>query len=797
MFNIGEYRKKPDRLSDLLPWAALIAPGVILNKDGSFQRTVSYRGPDLDSATESELMAVTAQVNNAIRRLGSNWALFAESQRVIADRYPEPSFLDPLAALIDRERQVYFQDQAHFENFSYLTLVYLPPSDQAGKIAAGFLENSSKKAEDYHDHLDAFRVETDRIVDLLRGVFPEISFLTDDQALTYLHSTISPKRHLVRAPETPMYLDAILPDTPLIGGLEPRLGKNLLSVISVLRYPGNCTPGLLDGLNRLAVEYRWTTRFIPLDKNEALSELKTYRKRWFSRRKGISTLLRETVTGTESALTDSDATSKAQDADLALQELADDLVSYGFFTATVVVSDQDPKALETKTRAVEKVINSLGLVTITENINAVEAWLGSLPGHTRANVRRPLLNTLNLAHLMPVSAVWAGPEKNRHFDAPVLMHTITSGSTPYRLSLHVNDVGHTMIVGPTGAGKDVLMASMQAQFMRYSGAQIYIFDKGGSSRALTAGMHGDFYDLGAESNGLAFQPLAGIDHEQERTWATSWILEILQQENMTVTPLIKASVWSTLSILASAPLMERTISGFIALSQHTGIRQALAFISIDGPLGRIFDATSDTLTYSRWQVFEMEMLMNMPAAIAPALSYLFHRLEQRFDGKPTMLFLNEAWIFLDNPIFSQKIREWLKVCRKLNVSVVFATQGLSDVVDSTIASALIESCPTRIFLPNDKALQGETAKIYYRFGLNQRQVRILAMATPKRQYYYQSSLGNRLFELGLGPLALAYCAVSTKEEQKEIQRILGEHGREGFNAAWLQHKDLSWAAELL
>jgi len=556
-------------------------------------------------------------------------------------------------------------------------------------------------------------------------------------------------------------------------------------------YPGSCTPGILDNLNRLAIEYRWSTRFLPLDKTNALSELKKYRRQWFSKRKGMMTMLRETVTGTESALTDSDAANKSLDADTALQELADDLVSYGYFTVTVIVADEDPKLLEAKTRAVEKTINALGFTTITEDLNAVEAWLGSLPGHTRANVRRPLLNSLNFAHLMPISTVWAGPGKNRHFDAPVLMHTITSGSTPFRLSLHINDVGHTMIIGPTGAGKDVLMASMQAQFMRYKNAQVYIFDKGGSSRALTAGMRGDFYDLGADPSGLAFQPLAGIDNEQERTWATGWMLETLQQENLALTPLIKSSVWATLSNLATAPVGERTISGFIALCQHTGIKQALGFVSIDGPLGRIFDATHDTLDYSRWQAFEMGTLMNMPAAVAPALSYLFHRLEQRFDGSPTMLFLNEAWVFLDNPVFAPKIREWLKVCRKLNVSVVFATQGLNDVIDSTIASTLIESCPTRIFLPNNKALQEETAKVYYRFGLNERQVRILALAQPKRQYYYQSSLGNRLFELGLGPLALAYCAVSSKEEQKEIQRILGMHGRDGFNAAWLAHKELS------
>jgi type IV secretion system protein VirB4 len=742
-------------------------------------------------------MATAARVNNAFKRFGSRWAICAESQRVVADRYPEARFQNPLAALIDAERRVFFMDQTHFENFCYLTLVYLPPSEQTRKIAASFLENSGKRGVDYRDLLADFQVETGRIVDLLQGVLPEIAFLDDDQTLTYLHSTISPKRHQVRRPEIPMYLDALLPDTPLVGGLEPRLGTTRISAVSVTGFPGRCTPGLLDSLNRLSIAYRWTTRFIPMDKSEALAELRKYRRQWFSKRKGIVTLLKETITGTESSLVDSDATNKADDADQALQEAADDAVSYGYFTATVILTDDDPKALEQKTRAVEKTINSLGLVTITESINTVEAWLGSLPGHCRANVRRPILNTLNLAHLMPISAVWAGPEKNHHLDAPVVLHAVTSGSTPYRLSLHVHDVGHTMIVGPTGSGKDVLMATLQAQFLRYPNAQIYIFDKGGSSRALTAGLGGDFYDLGADTNSLSFQPLAGIDNEQERSWATEWILEILRQENLPITPTIKAHVWSALTNLASAPVEQRTISGFIALSQNSGIRQALTFISIDGPLGRIFDATSDTLSYSHWQVFEMENLMNLPSAIAPALSYLFHRLEQRFTGAPTMLFLNEAWVFLDNPVFSPKIREWLKVCRKLNVSVVFATQGLADVVNSHIASALIESCPTRIFLPNDHALQEETAQIYYRFGLNERQVRILAMAQPKRQYYYQSSLGNRLFELGLGPLALAYCAVSRKEEQKEVQRILEEHGKEGFNAEWLRQKDLTWAAEML
>jgi type IV secretion/conjugal transfer VirB4 family ATPase len=796
MFNVGEYRKNPDRLSDLLPWAALIAPGIVLNKDGSFQRVASFRGPDLDSATESELVATASRINNALKRLGSGWAIFVEAQRAISDQYPETTFQNPIAFLIDEERRNYFQTFEHFESFYFLTLVYLPPSDASGKAAALFVENSSKKAIDYKSQLNTFSVETDRIIDLLKGVFPQVYPLNDKETLTYLHSTISCKRHPVAVPEIPMFLDAVLADTPLIGGLEPRLGKNHLKTISVMGFPGTSVPGLLDGLNRLAVEYRWSTRFIPLDKTEAIAELTRFKRQWFAKRKGMVTMIKELIVGAESAMHDSDAENKALDADAALQEVADDVVSYGYFTASMILWEEDPARLEMKARAVEKVINGLGFTTTTETMNAVETWLGSLPGHCRANVRRPILNTLNLAHLMPLSTVWAGPEENRHLKGSVLLHAITTGSTPYRLSLHVGDVGHAMVVGPTGAGKDVFLATAEAQFLRYPEAQIYIFDKGGSSRALTAGIGGDFYDLGSDGS-LSFQPLAGVDDELERGWAAEWILDLLRQENVPSSPIIKAEVWSALSSLGTAPEQQRTISGFIALSQNSSIRQALAPFSIDGPHGHIFDATGDSLNYCRWQSFEMEILMHTPVVVAPALSYLFHKLEKRFTGAPTMLILNEAWVFFDNPIFAPKIREWLKVLRKQNVSVIFATQNLTDVENCPIASALIESCPTRIFLPNHNALQEETAKIYQRFGLNERQIRILAMSQPKKQYYYQSPLGNRLFELGLGPLALAYCAVSSKEEQTTIKQLLADHGKEGFNANWLEFKNFSWVKDIL
>lgn len=156
-----------------------------------------------------------------------------------------------------------------------------------------------------------------------------------------------------------------------------------------------------------------------------------------------------------------------------------------------------------------------------------------------------------------------------------------------------------------------------------------------------------------------------------------------------------------------------------------------------------------------------------------------------------------ALVFLDNPLFAARIREWLKVLRKKNVGVVFATQSLADVAESSIAPAIIESCPQRIFLPNDRAVEPQARAAYDRFGLNDRQIELIARATPKRDYYLQSRRGNRLFDLGLGRIALAFCGASDPASQRRIDHVLAEHGGADFARAWLEERGLDWAAAAL
>lgn len=797
MLNLAEYRKRPALLADWLPWAGLVAPGVVLNKDGSFQRTARFRGPDLDSATQGEMIAVTARLNNALRRLGTGWALFIEAERQLAGDYPHSDFPEALSWLVDEERRAAFEESnQHFESRYHLTLAFLPSEESHARAAKVLYENAPGEGVDWQGRLDAFVAETNRIFDLLDGVMPEIAWLDDSQTLTYLHTTVSTRRYEIGVPEVPFHLDALLADRPLVGGLAPTLGDHHLRVVSVRGFPTSTWPGILDDLNRLGFGYRWSTRFLCLDKTEAEKELGRLRRQWFAKRKNVVALLRETIFQQESPLVDTDANNKAADADVALQELGSDQVAFGYLTATVTVMDTDADLADEKRRMVERAIQGRGFVTIPETLNAVDAWLSSIPGNAYANVRQPIVSTLNLAHLMPMSAVWAGPEKNDHLDGPPLVVTRTDGATPFRLVTHIGDVGHTLVVGPTGMGKSVLLATLAMQFRRYPGSRIFAFDMGRSMRATILGLGGEHYDLGADG-GIAFQPLAQIGQEGYRIWAAEWVEGRLLHEGVAVGPDEKAAIWSALNSLSGAPLEQRTMTGLSVLLQSNALRQALAPYVLGGAHGKLLDADHDRLGSADVQGFEMEELMHSKAAVLAVLGYLFARFDERFDGAPSLLILDESWLFLDDPVFAARIRQWLKTLRKKNVSVIFATQSLADIKDSSIAPAIIESCASRIFLPNPQATEPQIRTIYEGFGLNSRQIEIIATAEPKRDYYYQSRLGNRLFDLDLGTVALAFAGASTPQDQRDIDRVLADAGVPGFAGAWLRHRSLDWATDLL
>jgi type IV secretory pathway VirB4 component len=288
MLSLREYREPTHRLPDYLPWAALVAPGVVLQKDAIVQKTLAFRGPDLASSLDAEFVSAIARLNNALRRLGSGWALFVEAQRFQSSHYPSSTWWHPAAWVVDTERQKTFQEAgSHYESSYYLTFVWRMPADAQSRVASYFYSDPEGKLDERTSllrDLQHFDKTVSEVADILRGVFPEVGELDDEQTLSYLHSTISTNRHPVRMPETPMYLDALLPDMPLTPGDIPMLGSHFLPTCTVSGFPATTLPGILDGLNHLQTEYRWVTRFLCMDKLEAKAFIEKYRKQWWSKR---------------------------------------------------------------------------------------------------------------------------------------------------------------------------------------------------------------------------------------------------------------------------------------------------------------------------------------------------------------------------------------------------------------------------------------------------------------------------------------------------------------------------------
>ena len=393
MLFLHEHARRASRLADFLPWAAMVAPGIVLDKDGSFQRTARFRGPDLDSATPSELVATSARLNSALKRLGTGWAIYVEAQRKPSPHYPtSDGFADPVSALIDEERRDQFENgdptQPNLTSAYYLTLQWLPPADEASRARSWFYEGGATGMAAAADHLSDFERETGRVLDMIGGVMPEAAWLSSNETLTYLHSTISTRAQRIALPATPMHLDALLADETLVGGLAPQLGVQHLRTLTLTGFPAATVPGMLDDLNRLGFGYRWTTRAICLDKVAAQKMLTRIRRLWFAKRKSLAAIFKEVMTNEASVLVDSDAANKSAEADQALQELGADIAGFAYVTTTITVLDETPHDADLRLATVEKIVRGRDFACIAETLNAVEAWLGSLPGNAYANVRQ-------------------------------------------------------------------------------------------------------------------------------------------------------------------------------------------------------------------------------------------------------------------------------------------------------------------------------------------------------------------------------------------------------------------------
>ncbi|CAL7891115.1 VirB4 family type IV secretion/conjugal transfer ATPase [Fusobacterium necrophorum] len=807
--------KEKDSVPNYLPWGYLIhgEEGVICNKNGSFQKTFVVRGIDVNSHTAIELVAMRAQINDVLKRLDGRWSLFMEARRSKVKPYESSKFSEKVLQKIDECRRKTFNSGDFYTTDVYLTFCYLPSIDAVSKLKKTFIEDSSFSSIDRGQNFEDFQNELEEHYNLLKTNFHQIRSLNNKETLTYLHSCFSQFDEQVIMPQhSGIFLDAYLSDTSITNGLNIKVGEYYVSILSILSMPISTCPGFFDQLNKLGLEYRWMSRYIFLGKEEGKKLARVYKGRWSMVRSSVIDWVEARANKKiETEASNLEADDRSEEAIELSYDLQNNAVGFGYYTFSLLLKNKDPKQLKKDVELATACIQNLGIVTVEESIGALEAFFGSMPGNIQHNVRKPGLTTMNLIDMLPVTSIWAGERKNAHLQDKALLVTVAEDeTTPFFFNLHQGDVGHTAVFGQTGGGKSVLLNTIAAQFKKYKDSQVFFFDKGGSSRVLTENIGGLFHDLGEYT--VAFQPLREIGIVQEyiekkkrdlqeqgkeiteellikiteeekaraileRSWVAQWLKDIYTQENVLFDEKKENALAEALISLAELPVKERTMTGLQLLIQEEQLRMALKPYCKGGDVGHYFDGEEDSFDGSHsWQVFEMETLLQMKKASNPVLQYIFHKLEREAFSKgfPTLLILDECWFVLDSPFFSSKMREWLKTLRKKNVSVLFATQELTDVLKSSIRDSILASCPTTIFLPYAKAYTENYIPLYRTFGLNDKEIWDISRGTPKRDYYYKSISGTRMFKLNLTEYELAYVAASDTDSQKAIQEIKKE-----------------------
>ncbi len=773
---LRKHRGMNDLLSYLIQWDDC----TILHKDGALSRHFVYIAPDLDSSSDPDVDYHAQTWQKSFDFLGNGWMVETNVVSHLLQSSTEPQeFPEVVSALIDDERRLQYQEGHYFTTTHYLSITWKPEQLMASRLRRFAMEGAAMRpdsASRLGEELRQFNKTVGEWLGYLKRSLLRIEPLSGDDLTTFLYQSITGQKQRLATPYVGAFLDCYLSGEDFVAGYQPKIGKKFIKVLSLDDLPTESYPSILDSLSYFPLEYRWSSRFIGLDRRTAKTYLKRYERSWSSKAIGVLGVIRESMG--LSAKRDQDAQHTADRLKIAQIENSAGRLGYGFYNSVIVLMHDDVAFLNKAAEAIITRIQQLDFRVRDESVNATEAYLGSIPSHGDYNLRKMMVDTEFVSQALPTSSVYQGEREapcplTGYLHQPPLLFTATKGSRPFLLNLHVGDVGHTAILGPTGAGKTTLNAMIMASHRKYPGSRIIVMDKDYSNRTTIKALGGDYFDL--TKNECEMAPLARIHWEEQehRDKAVEWLSACCSVQGMQLTPIQKTLLRESVDRLAKDELSYRNLNHLTL--QDAQLREAIQAFNTGG-FSKLLNGTQSGFDGKDVLGFDMSRLIktdtNQRDLGIPVIQAIFNELEALFkDKRPTLLILEEAWLYLRHPLFREKLTDWFKTLRKANVAVIFISQDLDDIVKSNAASVIQSSCMTKLFLPNKSAGESYVAEQYRAFGLNEQAIGIICEAVPKQDYYYHSALGNRLFRLDLGALAKAFLCMADKAEIEQFDRI--------------------------
>jgi type IV secretion system protein TrbE len=797
---LGRHRGGSRGFAELVPWMILLTPAVVLNKDGALLALFELEGIDVEGAAAETVDRHARLLERAMRDFDERLAVWWTVDRRRAPAEAPSTFDHPVSAHLDRLWKDTFRRDPCFVNRHTLALTWTPERHMPGAW-------SLSRRHAFASHAATLQLDGARFEEVLRA-FVETSAdlglrrLEGTQLLAALHDRVSPASEgqaIIDGGEA-AFLDAWLPDNELSVGQDRLRFSHVdtidVAALSVKAWPGTTWPGALDSLLDVPGELTLVVAFRFEHPARAARRIRDIQRHQRNLQKTFAGYLKEAITREPTALVDEGRLRLAEDASDALAHLTSGGGAFGHCAVVVLVRGPDAEGLDETLREASGRLRRLGYPVLRERLNLLGAFSVSIPGQWAMSPRWFFVSEANLADLAPIRSCPSGAPVNVHLGRqsgraePALACLPTEARTLFNFDLHVGDVGHALVLGPSGAGKSVLMNFLIAQSRKYPGSKVFVFDKDYSCRIPVLLQGGSHVDAGPGQAPLRINPLARLDDGRQREWLARWLELLLAGRGHVMSSDDDRALRDAIDLLGAQPPVAWRLRSLVPLLPGRLAGELDAWVG-DGLLARYFDHDGDGwhamaagagAPSADFTCIEIGQLFATPRVAGAFLDYAFRRVEQALDGRPALIYVEEAWFMLAEPMFCHRLNDWLRTMRKRNAAVVLATQSLEEIDGSTIFASVVDNIPTRIYLANPNA--AAHARLYLeRFGLNEAQLARIRQACPKRDYYITQPGRSRLASIVFPPRLLAALRSDPRAQAVFLRHHAG--GRPGWEHDYL------------
>lgn len=821
--------------SDLLPWFGQVAPGLVLCKDGSLLAGFTYMGEDVEGREDVEVDHRINQLHLGLRTLTDRVTLWSIQERRFTKGYPRGEFNQPVADLVDRQweracgarrnavitQRLFLSYNFPNQSEAFFEAVKSELDENEGnvfKALGGLMKRrlSEKGAvAQVRGQLADMAHEFEKVVSGFAGVVENnLGFrrMTDQDFLGELsaRANLASPRGPIALPPGLSYLDSVLAvdtverqnDLLKFKGLT---GSTYVAALSTTAKPNFAYSGHVDQLMAADCEYVLVQCFRFLDRMAAEKQIQDAEMFYRSEVKSVVTRVFERLFDQESEKVNTGNLHLAEDAQDALVELTAGDMSYGYYNMTLLALGETPKHAEAAADLLGGSLRANGYSVVRERHGLMSALLTSLPGNANATLRWKLASSENLADLCPIRTVSRGESRHPLFssllgrEVPALCRFLTPYGITYDFNPHEGDLGHTAIVGGSGAGKTTLMTLLIAQFRKYSPAQTFIFDKDYSLMAATVLLGGKHIDLGPRSTNKGMNPVRVMMENNDDQRLRQWVEVAIAAGGAEVNSNESSTIFAAIQGLRRSPASSWRLSALYALiagSDQNLAAKLAPYVDLTdeeddygaGPYASYFDNTEDNFTLTDMVGMECGGILETPQLASPFMDYAFYCIERSLDGStPTMIYVEEAWYMLSNPVFAQKMEDWLRTFRKKRAFVMFATQALDEIARLPNLGSFVTNIPCQIFLPAVRSSVHEQAALYRAvFGTTDAQMELLAQAIPKRDYLLVRPTVTRLVNTQMPPVVLAINEATTSEAKRARLMEYASTGGPGWEMDFLK-----------